>query len=92
MQIIMMVALMFLLKTVILCFTWHACMVISRVCRLTLLSPLAPVVIGSDSVCLLIASYSWNVKLAWNAKMKKVLFLFMMLVLEVFDFWTYSEI
>lgn len=30
----------------------------------------------------LVFSYCWNVKLAWNAKMKKEQFLFMMLVLE----------
>jgi hypothetical protein len=44
------------------------------------------VLFGSDSVHLLVVSYSWNVELAWNAKMKKGLSLFMMLVLEVFIF------
>lgn len=83
MQIIMMAVLMFQLKMVILCSTWHAYMVIFLVCRLKLFSCYFPLFSLFVTNCVHLVSYCWNVELAWNAKMKKVLFLFTMLVLEV---------
>jgi len=82
MQIIMMAVLMFQLKMVILCSTWHAYMVIFLVCRLKLFYCYFPLFSLFVANCVHLISYCWNVELAWNAKMKKVLFLFTMLVLE----------
>lgn len=39
-----------------------------------------------------LVSYCWNVGLVWNAKMKKVQFLFTMLVLEVCMFFLHKEL
>jgi hypothetical protein len=90
-QIPMLAALMIQLKMGILCFTCHAYMAIYLACRFTFFTfyivlhlfrrfPLLIVVVSNYGH---LASYCCNVEQAWSAKMKKVQFLSMTLVLEV---------